>query len=218
MGVGGFMINKIEQIIKNKDVVIPSLLFYNYRKLNMTAEELVLVSYLLNSDTFFNPKKISEELSIPLGELMEELDHLKELDLVKIDLQKVNNVRVEVINMEGFYNKLIGLLMNESKETKESHIFDIFEKEFGRTLSPMEYEIINAWQDSDIAEETILLALKEAVYNGVNNLRYIDKILSEWSKKGIRTSDDLEKSRKQIKNTPKEVDDNLDYDWLNDEE
>ena len=218
MGVGGFMINKIEQIIKNKDVVIPSLLFYNYRKLNMSAEELVLVSYLINSDTFFNPKKISEELSIPLGELMEELDHLKELDLVKIELQKINNVRVEVINMEGFYNKLIGLLMNEPEEKKSTAIFDIFEKEFGRTLSPIEYEIINAWQDSNIEEETILLALKEAVYNGVSNLRYIDKILNEWAKKGIKTSDDLEKSRKQFKTTQKEVDNNLDYDWLNDEE
>ena len=218
MWVGGFMIDKIEQIIKNKDVVIPSLLFYNYRKLNMSAEELVLVSYLINSDTFFNPKKISEELSIPLGELMEELDHLKELDLVKIELQKINNVRVEVINMDGFYNKLIGLLMNEPEEKKSTAIFDIFEKEFGRTLSPMEYEIINAWQDSNIEEETILLALKEAVYNGVSNLRYIDKILSEWAKKGIKTSDDLEKSRKQFKTTQKEVDNNLDYDWLNDEE
>ena len=212
------MINKIEQIIKNKDVVIPSLLFYNYRKLNMSAEELVLASYLINSDTFFNPKKISEELSIPLGELMEGLDHLKELDLVKIELQKINNVRVEVINMEGLYNKLIGLLINEPDKKESTAIFDVFEKEFGRTLSPIEYEIINAWQDSNIEEETILLALKEAVYNGVSNLRYIDKILNEWAKKGIKTSEDLEKSRKQFKNTTKTVDNNIDYDWLNDEE
>ena len=212
------MINKIEQVIKNKDIVIPSLLFYNYQKLNMSAEELVLVSYLLNSDTFFNPKKISKDLSIPLTHLMEELDHLKELDLVKIELEKVNNLRVEVINLEGFYNKLIGLIMNEPEKKEDSSIFDVFEKEFGRTLSPIEYEIINAWQDSNIAKETILLALKEAVYNGVSNLRYIDKIINEWSKKGIKTSEDLEKARKQVKTPPKEVDNNLDYDWLNDEE
>lgn len=218
MEVGDNMFNKIEQILKNKDVVIPSLLFYNYRKLNMNAEELILVSYLLNSDSFFNPKKISTELSIPLGELMETLDHLKELDLVKVELKKVNNVRAEIINMEGFYNKLINLLMDDEPEKKDSHIFEIFEKEFGRTLSPMEYEIINAWQDSNIAEETIVLALKEAVYNGVNNLRYIDKILSEWSKKGIKTSDDLDKSRIQFNSVKKEVHEDIDYDWLNDEE
>lgn len=218
MIVGDNMINKIEQILKNKDVVIPSLLFYNYRKLNMNAEELILVAYLLNSDSFFNPKKISTELSIPLGELMETLDHLKALDLVKVELKKVNNVRAEIINMEGFYNKLINLLMDEEPEKKESHIFEMFEKEFGRTLSPMEYEIINAWQDSNIAEETIVLALKEAVYNGVNNLRYIDKILSEWAKKGIKTSEDLDKSRVQFNQAKKEVHEDIDYDWLNDEE
>lgn len=212
------MLKKIEKILKNRDVVIPSLLFYNYRKLNMNAEELILVSYLLNSDSFFNPKKISEELSVPLGDLMETLDHLKELDLVKVELKKINNVRAEIINMEGFYNKLISLLMDEGPVEKDNRIFEVFEKEFGRTLSPMEYEIINAWQDSNIAEETIILALKEAVYNGVNNLRYIDKILSEWAKKGIKTRIDLDKSRQQNNSIKKETHEEFDYDWLNDEE
>lgn len=212
------MLKKLEQIIKTKDVVISGLLFYNYKKLNMNAEELILVSYLINGDMLFNPKKISSELSMPLGELMDYLEHLKELDLVKIELKKVNNVRAEVINLDGFYNKLLGLLMDEPSKNEDSHIFDIFEKEFGRTLSPMEYEIINAWKDSNIAEDTILLALKEAVYNGVNNLRYIDKILSEWSKKGITTKEDLENSKKTFKNNNSDYSEEVDYDWLNDEE
>ena len=212
------MLNKLEQIIKSKDVVIPSLLFYNYRRLGMNAEELIVLSYLINAGEFFNPKKISTELSIPLGELMEILEHLKELDLVKIELKKVNNVRAEVINMEGFYNKLLNLLMDEEPKKNSSEIFDTFEKEFGRTLSPMEYEIINAWKDSNIEEETILLALKEAVYNGVNNLRYIDKILSEWSKKGIKTQFDLEQSKKTFNSVKNDYPQEVDYDWLNDEE
>lgn len=212
------MLNKLEQIIKSKDVVIPSLLFYNYRKLGMNAEELIVLSYLINAGEFFNPKKISTELSIPLGELMEILEHLKEIDLVKIELKKVNNIRAEVINMEGFYNKLLNLLMNEESKQDSSEIFDTFEKEFGRTLSPMEYEIINAWRDSNIEEETILLALKEAVYNGVNNLRYIDKILSEWSKKGIKTQADLEQNKKVFNPVKNDYPQEVDYDWLNDEE
>lgn len=212
------MLNKLEQIIKNKDVVIPNLLFYNYRKLNMNAEELIILSYLINEGDFFNPKKISNDLSIPLGELMEILEHLKELDLVKIELKKVNNVRMEVINTEGFYTKLLNLLIDEEPKKTTSQIFDIFEKEFGRTLSPMEYEIINAWKDSNIEEETILLALREAVYNGVNNLRYIDKILSEWAKKGIKTKEDLEQNKRTFNAPKKEYSEEMDYDWLNDEE
>lgn len=209
------MVEKIKKILQNKDVVIPGLLFYNYRKLNLSADELILVSYLIGIDSSFNPKKISSELNMPLGELMDILEHLRELDIVKIELKKIDNVRKEVIDMEGLYNKLIALLVEEPKENK-NQIYDIFEKEFGRTLSPIEYEIINAWQDSNIAVDTIVMALKEAVYNGVTNLRYIDKILNEWGKKGIKTQEDLDSSRKTIK--PKQEIPDMDYDWLNDDE
>lgn len=80
------MVEKIKQILQNRDVIIPGLLFYNYRKLNMTADELIVVSYLLSVDSSFNPKKISSELNLPLGDLMDMLEHLKELDLVKFVL------------------------------------------------------------------------------------------------------------------------------------
>ena len=210
------MVEKIKQILQNRDVIIPGLLFYNYRKLNMTADELIVVSYLLSVDSSFNPKKISSELNLPLGDLMDMLEHLKELDLVKIELKKVDNVRKEVIDTEGLYNKLVGLLIDDSPKENKNQIYDIFEKEFGRTLSPIEYEIINAWQDSNINEETIVLALKEAVYNGVTNLRYIDKILNEWGKKGIKTQEDLDSSR-HISKPKQEIPDD-DYDWLTEEE
>ena len=210
------MVEKIKKILQNKDVIIPGLLFYNYRKLNMSADELIVVSYLLSVDSSFNPKKISSELNLPLGDLMDMLEHLKELDLVKIELKKVDNVRKEVIDTDGLYNKLVGLIINDSPKENTNQIYDVFEKEFGRTLSPIEYEIINAWQDSNINEETIILALKEAVYNGVTNLRYIDKILNEWGKKGIKTQEDLDNSRHVFK--PKQEIPEDDYDWLTDEE
>ncbi len=210
------MVEKIKKILQNKDVIIPGILFYNYRKLNMSADELIVVSYLLSVDSSFNPKKISSELNLPLGDLMDMLEHLKELDLVKIELKKVDNVRKEVIDTDGLYNKLVGLIINDSPKENTNQIYDVFEKEFGRTLSPIEYEIINAWQDSNINEETIILALKEAVYNGVTNLRYIDKILNEWGKKGIKTQEDLDNSRHVFK--PKQEIPDDDYDWLTDEE
>lgn len=207
---------KIKKILQTKNVVIPGILFYNYRKLNLSADELILVSYLIESDITFNPKKISNELNIPLGELMDTLEHLKELDIVKIELKKIDGIRKEVIDMEGLYNKLISIVVEEEPKQNNKQIYDIFEKEFGRTLSPIEYEIINAWQDSNIKEETIILALREAVYNGVTNLRYIDKILNEWAKKGIETQEDLDSSRKVVK--PKQEIPDMDYDWLNDDE
>ena len=72
-----------------------------------------------------------------------------------------------------------------------------------------------------VSDDTIILALKEAVYNGVTNLRYIDRILSEWTKKGIKTKEDLEKekiefSKRKIQNNSVN-NENIDYDWLNEE-
>ena len=61
----------------------------------------------------------------------------------------------------------------------------------------------------------IVGALKEAVYNQVTNLRYIDKILYEWSKKGFKTMEDVNKhlENKEKQNDRKEL---FDYNWLDD--
>ena len=92
-------------------------------------------------------------------------------------------------------------------------MFDKFEEEFGRTLSPMEYEIINGWIESKIDKELILAALKETVFNGANNLRYVDKILFEWNKKGIKKASDIHTKEKETEE--KKEPEIYEYDWLN---
>ncbi len=67
-------------------------------------------------------------------------------------------------------------------------------KEFGRTLSNTDFEIINAWIESGFSEELIEAALKEAVYNGALTLRYVDKVLYEWNRKGIKVPADIKKA------------------------
>ena len=103
--------------------------------------------------------------------------------------------------------------MIEKKEVK-TDIYSVIESEFGRTLSPMEYEIVRAWIDNGFNEELIKEALKEAIYNHVTSLRYIDTILYEWNKKGYKVPSDIKKEVKKT-NNKKEL---LDYDWLNEDE
>lgn len=62
-------------------------------------------------------------------------------------------------------------------ETKD--IINTFQQEFGRLLTPIEQEIITDWK-KDSTDETILSALKQAVFNGAVSLRYISKILERW--------------------------------------
>ena len=175
------MMNKVEKLIEKKDYIVPSLLILNYKKINLTAEELVFIIYVINNGEDFNPKKISQDLDLNLDKIMDLINNLTNKGLINLEIKKINNVRSEYFNIEKIYKKLAFLLVDE-EEKKDNNIFDIFEKEFGRTLSPMEYEIINTWLDN-FKENTIVLALKEATYNGVSNLRYIDKILYEWQKK-----------------------------------
>ena len=68
-----------------------------------------------------------------------------------------------------------------------------------------------------ISEELIKGALKEAVFNNVRNLRYIDKILSEWEKKGFKSVDEVDSylKKKEVNNPKQEL---FDYNWLEDEE
>jgi DNA replication protein len=91
-------------------------------------------------------------------------------------------------------------------------VFSSFEKEYARTLSPTEYELINEWLKI-YSEEMINLALKEAVYNGVSNLKYIDKILYNWGKKGLTTKEKIENDSVKYKNKKSDVN-IVDYDWL----
>ena len=65
-------------------------------------------------------------------------------------------------DLDEMYKKLVMSMINDKKETPKTTIYDKFEKEFGRTLSPMEYEIIGAWIDGNYTEELIELSLKRS--------------------------------------------------------
>ena len=168
-------------------------------------------------DTEFNPNNITKDLKMQLTDVLTNIDVLTNLNLIKIDLRKIDGVRHEFINIDQLYEKLLYLVINEEKEEIPSNIFSTFETEFGRTLAPMEYEIINSWIDSGYSEELIIAALKEAVYNGVFKLNYIDKILYEWGKKGIKSIQDIEKEKTKFQSKKEEKKELYDYNWLEDE-
>ena len=62
------------------------------------------------------------------------------------------------------YDKIIVMTLNDSENEivnkDNSNIYDVIEKEFGRCLSPIEYETIKGWLDSNISEDLIKEALR----------------------------------------------------------
>ena len=141
---------------------------------------------------------------------------LEEKGILKIELKKVNEIQMEVCNLDNLYEKLALLIMENKEDEKKSTIYDIFETELGRTLSPIEYELVSEWLNNN-SEEILKLALKEATYNGVSNFRYIDRIIHEWNKKGIKTREDVIRNNEEFKRKKMSTKQELfDYDWLND--
>lgn len=214
------MTENLWKILKNSHIEVPKLLLLQYQNLKITDKQLIILIYLLGvENTSFNPKQMGIDLHLTLEEVMNEITELTSLGFVQLELKKIGTMRDEIVNVDGLYQKLIYILVNGVEEKKKEasiDVFTTFEKEFGRTLSPMEYEIVNAWLDGDYSEELVLAALKEATYNGVSNLRYIDRILHEWYKKGIKTEQDIMRDKKQFQTKKVKNKEVFDYDWLND--
>lgn len=224
--------SKITEILMDGNIVIPVYFLKNYKKLKLDSLEFLFMMYLYNKGNgfTFDPDRISNDMGIDTSRVMELISSLSDKDMIKVDVKKNEKGFMEdIVLLYGFYNKLKIQIVNEVSEEKEnevidSTIYEVIEKEFGRTLSPIEYEIIKAWTESKFSDELIKEAVKEAVFNGVSNLKYIDKILFEWGKKGITTVKDVEENRKKRKASMdnKDNDDNIDLDivdwnWFDDE-
>lgn len=220
--------SKLIEIFKNGNIVIPLFLYKNIDKLKLKAEEFLFLMYLYNlGDKFlFDPNKFSDELNMELTSVMNNISILTEKGFIKVEvLRNEKGLMEEVVILEDFFNKIALITIdevNKQDEVVNSNIFEVIEKEFGRTLSPIEYEIIKAWLENNMSEELIKEAIKEATFNGVSNLRYIDKILYEWGKLGIKTAVDVENNRKKrnaIKEKESDIDlDIVEWNWFDEDE
>lgn len=222
--------SKLIEIFKNGNLVIPLYLFKNYKKLKLELNEFIFLMYIygLGNKTLFNPNKFCDDLNLELMEVMNLVSNLTDKGFIKVEvLKNEKGIMEEIIVLDGFFDKLNLIALDEVNKEEQvdienSSIFELIEKEFGRTLSSMEYEIIKAWLEQGFSEELIKEVLKEAVFSGVSNLRYMDTILYEWSKNGIISAADVEKNRKK-KTAQKEKEADIDleiveWSWFDDEE
>lgn len=220
---------KLIDIFRQGHIVIPLFLLQHYKELKLEINEFIFLMYLysLGNKFVFDPLKFSAELNLTTKDVMNYIGILSDKNFISVDVMKnEKGLMEEVVLLDNFYKKLSLITMDEVNQvsrSENSNIFEIVEKEFGRTLSPIEYEIIKAWLDNGMDEELIKEAIKEATYNGVSNLRYIDKILYEWGKNGIKTvSDVVDNRNKRAKAREKEtsdvdIDEIVDWDWFDDE-
>lgn len=193
--------NDIKKEFLKKDFIINTNIVKTISNLDITIKEFMLLLYFININNSLDLKNIKDKLGLNDEDILNTYSSLLTKKLISVSLVKTNGLSSEVINLDMFYDKLI---MNTKTEEVSTDIYSKFESEFGRVLSPIEYETINRWISSGVKEDLILNALKEAVVSGACNLRYIDKIIYYWTKKG----------KSEEKEDYQEL---FDYDWLGDE-
>ena len=197
----------------NNNITIPDYLLKYRNDLNLDLDEFILLVYLINQKelVMFDVNSLSSRLYIESNRVLELISSLNEKNYISIEMKKTNGVIEEYISTELFFNKIEGILMSKDETEVSDDIYSLFESEFGRTLSPTETQIIDNWKQSDFPEELIKEALKEAILSGVRNMRYVDKILFEWAKKGYKEVSDIKRKPEK----EEKIEEIYDYDWLN---
>lgn len=215
------MFNKVNNLIKGKDLIVSNILFYNYEKLELNFEDLYYLTYLMNNSLEFDISKICSDLNKKPKDIIKVINKLDEMDILDIEIiKKGENDIKEIISLEKLYKKLTFLIVEkedkiEEKVDLESEFKDVFK----RDLTPREKQILNAWKSVGYNDLFILEGLKEAKYNGELSVAYIDNVLDRWQNQGITSKEDVIKSKTIDLSKPIENDDVIevddDYDWMN---
>jgi len=209
---------KLNELIRGKIINIPIYVLKILKDFNLTVDEMFLLLFLYNNDgEVFNPNLIVESLNMDLLMVMKNVSSLSDKGLVNVKT-KTNEAKVkeEIIDLSGLFEKITIKMMeemNKSSNPKEINIYEVLMEEFGKKLTPMECEMIETWKRNNYPDELIKEAVREATLNGVSSLRYIDKILYEWNRKGYKKKEDIKRT-----NEKKEKVEIFECDWLDSDE
>ena len=201
-----------------KDYIVKNFLLKIIKEMNLSLNEAILIIYFMNQETpILDIDNIKEEAYLSEEEIMEAYEKLVTLGIIETKVIKENGTLEEIISLDNIIKSVSQDITKEGKAKLTVDLFQKFEEEFGRSLSPMEYEIINNWLDEGTSEELILEALKEAIYNNVKSLRYIEKILLNWKDKGYKNRNDVSNGLMK-ESEDREITSIYEFNWLDNEE
>lgn len=224
------MNNKIYDMIMEKPIVLPIGLLEFYTQLGLTSEEVVLILQFQKEN--ISIEKVSKNMNKSATDILSMISILVQRNFV---IATTNEKSQVVYSFQPLFKQLAHLMIQniESKEEKTivinqteiAELMEMFSKEFGRELSSMEFDMIGDWlQQSQYSISLIKEALREAVLSDVHNLKYMDRILLEWERKGITTVEQVKNQRQKFKREVSlnnkielndEIVDLLSHDWLN---
>ncbi len=202
----------LQDYLKGGQTVLSNLLIEHYRQLGLSNDEFILWIQLYKyhelGNDFPDLAPIAENMGCDQKEIYNLLNQLVEKQVITIESEKNRQgIRNDFYDFSAIFEKL-ALLQNQERkkegekdyEQKVQALYQMFEKEFGRALSPIEFQRIGQWIEEDqYSPDLIRLALKEAVLNQAYSLNYIDRVLLSWERKNITTEQQVEEEQKKRK-------------------
>lgn len=178
---------EIEQLVENDVIYLEGLILDQIKHLELTLEQsgfLLLFYRHTKKNGWLLPsgQQFSQIYNID-GADVKRLQHfLFQKGYCEIETRTDGATLVEYVNWRLLYDRLSGKIVSQvTQDTPlKVEIGQLVEREFGRMLSPMEIELAGIWS-KNYKREDIIDAIKEAVLSDVKNMKYIDKILLNWS-------------------------------------
>lgn len=190
--------DKLYNWFKEGSLTIPSVLLTHYPKMGLDEKEVMLLLQLQNfiekGENFPAPSQIADRMTFEESECLFMIQRLIQRGFVMIEEEVDRTIGDERYSLQPLYEKMITSYLVSQKQDEAVQVqvegeslYTVFEQEFGRPLSPFECETLAMWQDDEHHPDLIKGALRESVISGKINFRYIDRILFEWKKNGIKT-------------------------------
>lgn len=127
-------------------------------KMNLSVSDIDKILVSLMKRGYLAYKQSSKGLVTSLEPLEEKLSKI-----YQVEIAKAQNKR-----------------FNEESLVATKNIYEVFERELGRTLSPVELSLIDEWVSNGIKEDDVINALHEAIRHKKFSLKAVDKILMQW--------------------------------------
>lgn len=183
---------------KSGNLVCPSALLFHFKDIFTNTDDFLVWQffYLQNTTRIDDlaPSQIATALGKSVADVNRSISSLTSQELLDIKTIKVGDEIETIIDASPVLEKL-DQLVTKSKEqpvhdedqgNQFKQIVSEFERELGRFLSPFELEDLEKTVKEDKTDiDLIREALKEAVFNGKTNWKYIQAILRNWRKEGI---------------------------------
>jgi len=157
-------------------------------------------------------ESMAKQLAISEQTILEAWEYWEKMGVIKkryIDSQGKIDFTVEFLNMkELLYGKSKSPARGETKKQEKDNVFgnkavktmfNNVEKVFGRGLSSTELSQILSWiSDYHASTDVVYFAIKYCVEKNKTSLKYIEKVVKEWTAAGLETTDQIQEYLQEL--------------------